>query len=174
MKKYKSLIVLIVLFFTFISINTVFGYGFGVKKNKEHKQPDVGIYKGIIESNNGMYVGDKNKKEIYLTFDCGYENGYTMKILDTLKEKNVNATFFMVGFWVEDYPEMVKAIDESGIEIGTHSNTHPDFTTISENSMKMELETSINLIEREVMYRLVCYISLFFAITSIIQNQNFV
>ena len=147
MKKYKSLIVLIVLFFTFISINTVFGYGFGVKKNKEHKQPDVGIYKGIIESNNGMYVGDKNKKEIYLTFDCGYENGYTMKILDTLKEKNVNATFFITGHYVNSAQNEILRMVKDNHVVANHSNKHKDITKITAEEIKKEI------LDLEVMYK---------------------
>ena len=57
----------------------------------------------------------------------------------------------MVGFWVNDYPEMVKLIDEAGIEIGTHSNTHPDFVGLSEEQMKLELTTSIDAIKNRIM-----------------------
>ena len=66
-----------------------------------------------------------------------------MKIV---KEYNFNATFFLVGFWVDKYPELVKKIDEQGFEIGTHSNTHPDMTKLSKDSMKLELETCVNMI----------------------------
>ena len=50
----------------------------------------------------------------------------TEEILEVLSSYNATATFFLVGFWVDKYPEMVTAIDEAGMEIGTHSNTHPD------------------------------------------------
>ena len=85
-----------------------------------------------------------------ISFDTAWGADKTLKILEILKEYDVNATFFMVGFWVEDYPDMVTAIDNQGIEIGTHSNTHPDFTTLSEDAMRLELETSINLIENQI------------------------
>lgn len=94
-----------------------------------------------------IYSVDTNEKKVALTFDTAWGADKTESILKILKEYNVNATFFMVGFWVEKYPEMVKAIDEQGIEIGTHSNTHPDFTTLSQSQMELELTTSINSIK---------------------------
>lgn len=94
-----------------------------------------------------IYSVDTEEKKVAISFDTAWGADKTLKILEILKNYEVNATFFMVGFWVEDYPEMVKAIDEQGVEIGTHSNTHPDFTTLSESQIKLELETSINLIK---------------------------
>lgn len=94
-----------------------------------------------------IYSVDTNEKKVALTFDTAWGADKTLKILEILKEYNVGATFFMVGFWVEEYPEMVKAINDQGIEIGTHSNTHPDFTTLGESQMQLELTTSINLIK---------------------------
>jgi len=97
-----------------------------------------------------IYSVDTTDKKVAISFDTAWGADKTLDILKTLKDYNVNATFFMVGFWVEDYPEMVEAIDKQGIEIGTHSNTHPDFTTLSEDAMRLELETSINLIESKI------------------------
>ena len=94
-----------------------------------------------------IYSVDTSEKKVAISFDTAWGADKTLDILNILKSYNVNATFFMVGFWVEDYPDMVKAIDEQGIEIGTHSNTHPDFTTLSDDQMKLELETSIKLIK---------------------------
>ncbi len=86
-------------------------------------------------------------KKVAITFDSAWGADKTLKILETLKEYDAGATFFVVGFWVEEYPDMVRAIDAQGIEIGTHSNTHPDFANLGETQMKLELETSIKLIE---------------------------
>ena len=79
-----------------------------------------------------IYSVDTPDKKVALTFDTAWGADKTLDILKILKEYNVNATFFMVGFWVEKYPDMVRAIDEQGIEIGTHSNKHPDFVIFSE------------------------------------------
>lgn len=95
-----------------------------------------------------IYSVDREDKKVAISFDTAWGADKTLDILKILKEYEVNATFFMVGFWVEDYPEMVKAIDEQGIEIGTHSNTHPDFVNLSREEMELELTTSINSIKK--------------------------
>ena len=72
--------------------------GWGIKRNDNHEQPDVGANnKKILEENNGICMGSNEKKYIYLTFDLGYEAGYTSDILNTLKENDVDATFFITG-----------------------------------------------------------------------------
>ncbi|PKM84241.1 MAG: polysaccharide deacetylase [Firmicutes bacterium HGW-Firmicutes-11] len=68
---------------------------------------------------------------IYLTFDQGYENGYTTPILDILKEKNVRATFFVTMSYAKKNPELIKRMLNEGHVIGNHSNTHPSMPTLS-------------------------------------------
>lgn len=94
-----------------------------------------------------IYCVETESKKVAITFDSAWGADKTLGILNTLKEFNCNATFFVVGFWVEDYPDMVKAINDQGIEIGTHSNTHADFAKLSTSQIKLELETSVNLIK---------------------------
>lgn len=105
------------------------------------------VYFGQVPRLVPIYQVDTNEKKIAITFDSAWGADKTLKILDLLKEYNVNATFFLVGFWVDKYPDMVKAINEQGVEIGTHSNTHPDFATLGAEQMKMELTTSVEKIE---------------------------
>ena len=95
-----------------------------------------------------IYNVDIKDKKVAITFDSAWGADKTLRIIEILKQYNANATFFLVGFWAEEYPEMVKALDDAGIEIGTHSNTHPDFTTLSENDMRLELQTSIDTIKK--------------------------
>ena len=104
------------------------------------------VYFGTAPRLVPIYSVETDEKKVAISFDTAWGADKTLKIIEILKEYNVQSTFFMVGFWVDDYPEMVKAIDEAGIEIGTHSNTHPDFTTISSDQMRLELESSINKI----------------------------
>lgn len=78
------------------------------------------------------YVGDDNEKIIYLTFDCGYENGNTEPILDALQKHNVQATFFVVGHFLESAPDIVKRMAEDGHAVGNHTYHHLDMPTISD------------------------------------------
>ena len=78
------------------------------------------------------YVGDESEKVIYLTFDCGYENGNTEPILDALKKHNVQATFFVVGHFLETAPDMAKRMVEDGHAVGNHTYHHLDMPTISD------------------------------------------
>lgn len=94
-----------------------------------------------------VYSVQTDKKQVAISFDAAWGADKTEKIMETLKEYNVNATFFLVGFWVDKYPELVKKISDNGFEIGTHSNTHPDMTKLSRDSAKLELTTCIEMIE---------------------------
>ena len=87
------------------------------------------------------YVGSDDEKVIYLTFDCGYENGNTEPILDALKKHDVQATFFVVGHFLETAPEMVKRMVEEGHTVGNHTYHHPDMPTISDQeTFRKELD----------------------------------
>ena len=93
--------------------------GWGIKRNDNHEQPDVGTEnKQILEENGGICLGNKDKKYIYLTFDNGYEAGYTEQILNTLKENEVSATFFITGHYLNKQGDLVKRMLEEGHLIG--------------------------------------------------------
>lgn len=74
---------------------------------------------------NGYYLGDTSEKNIYLTFDEGYENGYTPRILDVLKKENVKAAFFVTSPYIKEHPELVRRMLDEGHVVGNHSATHP-------------------------------------------------
>lgn len=93
-----------------------------------------------------IYYVNTDEKKVAISFDAAWGANKTEQIMEICKEFKVNATFFLVGFWVEDYKEMVEKINQNGFEIGTHSNTHPDMTKLSASQQKMELQTSIDLI----------------------------
>ena len=106
------------------------------------------VYFGMTTRRVPIYSVDTDEKKVAITFDSAWGADKTQSILDTLEDYNCKATFFLVGFWVEDYPEQAKAIAESGCEIGTHSNTHADFTTLSKSQMEQELTTSMEIIQK--------------------------
>ena len=89
-----------------------------------------------------IYSVDREEKLVSITFDCAWGTEYTDKILEALKASDVRATFFMVEFWTEKYPEFVKKIDESGCEIGTHSSTHSYMSKMGAEDIKAELLSS--------------------------------
>ena len=80
---------------------------------------------------NAYYAEDTDAKKIYLTFDCGYENGNTPLILDALKKHQAPAVFFVVGNFISDNPELIKRIVSEGHIVGNHTMTHPDMSGIS-------------------------------------------
>ncbi len=116
-------------------------FGWGYKKNKEQNPPDAGEYGPILDKYNSFYVDKSGEKVVYFTFDMGYESGYTEQILDILKKQQVPATFFLAGHYFNSAPELVERMVEEGHNIGNHSFNHKDFTTLSEEKIKEELET---------------------------------
>lgn len=94
-----------------------------------------------------IYNVKTDEKVVAISFDAAWGADKTEKIMEILKEYNADATFFLVGFWVENYPEITKKIAENGFEIGTHSNTHPDMAKLDAEQIKLELETSVKTIE---------------------------
>ncbi len=140
MKKYKFLFIMVMSFLLFGISRGVFAYGFGVKKNNLNKQPEIGIYKGILDSVGGIYVGSNDSKDIYLTFDCGYENGYTGRILDVLKENDVNATFFLTGHYLDSASSLVLRMKNEGHVLANHSNLHKNITTLNAGEIEKEIK----------------------------------
>ncbi|MBH8598264.1 MULTISPECIES: delta-lactam-biosynthetic de-N-acetylase [unclassified Thermoactinomyces] len=116
-------------------------YHFGFKKSKNGQLPSIAQegFMEILKEHGAIFLGDSHKKELYLTFDNGYENGYTGKILDILKEKKVPAAFFVTGHYVKDQPELIKRMVKEGHVIGNHSWNHPDLTRVSADTIKNEL-----------------------------------
>ena len=93
-----------------------------------------------------VYCVETEEKQVAISFDAAWGADKTKQIIEICKEYNVRATFFLVGFWVDKYGDMVKYIDQNGFEIGTHSNTHPDMVKLSATEQDMELKKSMELI----------------------------
>lgn len=106
--------------------NTSIGWYF--KPNDEHVPPTINQNLNFdLKDYSAYYTGPTNpeSKSLYLTFDEGYENGYTTKILDVLAEKNVKAIFFVTSHYIESNPELIKRMDKEGHIVANHSKNHP-------------------------------------------------
>ena len=94
----------------------------------------------------GAYIGDTSDRVIYLTFDAGYENGCTEKILDVLKKHQVPAAFFLVGNYMQKNADLVRRMASEGHIVGNHTMHHPDMSKISDPAaFEKELEDLENL-----------------------------
>ena len=95
------------------------------------------------------YLGDTSQKVIYLTFDCGYENGYTGQILDALKKHGAPAAFFVVGHMIESAPDIVRRMAAEGHVVGNHTFHHPDMSSISQqDAFQKELDSLAQLYQQ--------------------------
>lgn len=103
----------------------------GLGFSEKGKPPTANATAGELKQYDTYYIGDTNKKVIYLTFDAGYENGYTSKILDVLKKHKVPATFFVVGNYIDTSPDLVKRMLEEGHHVGNHTYSHPNMSKIA-------------------------------------------
>ena len=114
------------------------GLGFG----KEGQKPTGNATAAELAEYNAYFMAEGDEKVIYLTFDCGYENGNTEPILDALKAHKAPATFFVVGHYLESAPDIVKRMVEEGHTVGNHTYHHPDMSQISDQaSFRKEMES---------------------------------
>ena len=121
------------------------GLGFGT----EGKPPTGNASAEELKKYNAYFIGDTTQNTIYLTFDCGYENGNTEPILDALKKHDVKATFFVVGNFLETSPEIVKRMIAEGHMVGNHTYHHLDMSSISSmDAFKKETQDVENLFEQ--------------------------
>lgn len=112
--------------------------GWGLKKNK-NAPPDVPAQTiELLKKYGAIYKSDE-PKTLYLTFDEGYENGYTAKILDVLAENQVPAAFFVTGPYIKKETELVKRMTDEGHIVGNHTVNHPSIPDITEEEIKKEL-----------------------------------
>ena len=121
-------------------------WGLSFQKNGE--VPIGNADAAYLKQYNAYYVGNttsdgsQSNKVLYLTFDAGFENGYTASILDTLKKHNVSACFFLVKNYLDTAPELVKRMVAEGHTVGNHTAHHPDMSKIAEKSaFQKELST---------------------------------
>ena len=114
----------------------------GLSFQQEGSAPVGNATPEYLADYNAFYLvpGDSSEKKIYLTFDAGYENGVTEKLLDVLKEEEVPAAFFVVGNFIEENPQIIRRMEAEGHVVGNHTMHHPDMSAIAaEDDFKKEL-----------------------------------
>ena len=105
------------------------------------------VYFNIKVKKLPIYSVQTNERKVAISFDAAWGADKTNEIMTICEQYGVNATFFLVGFWVEDYPDVAKNIAERGFEIGLHSSTHPDMCNLSTSQMKLELTKNQEIIQ---------------------------
>ena len=111
-------------------------------------QPSAGpLSPERLEELGGAYLDPDGGKVLYLTFDAGYENGYTARMLDVLKKREVPAAFFLVGDYLERNPDLVRRMVEEGHIVGNHTMGHPDMTKLDAAAFEQELRGMETLYE---------------------------
>lgn len=112
----------------------------GVKREKDHKQPELGSKNiNLMKKYDGIAMGNSEKNIVYLTFDNGYEAGYTASILDTLKANDVKAAFFITAHYLNSQPDLVKRMVEEGHIVGNHTVNHHSMPSLTDEEIKKEI-----------------------------------
>lgn len=118
--------------------------GWGFRKNSEHRTPEITAHQKALVNKYGVYfVADTKDKGVVLTFDLGYEKGYTKTILDILQKHNAKAIFFVTGPWLKENPDLAKRMVKEGHLIGNHTWSHPSLPEIG----KSEIQANIKKLE---------------------------
>ncbi len=130
-------------------------YSWYIVRNKEHGASGCDD-SFPLEQYDAYYIdresSDKGEKVMYLTFDCGYENGYTDQMLDVLKKHDAKGCFFVTMTYIRDNPDIVKRMKEEGHQVGNHTVHHPCLPEMSVEEQKKELEECADFMEEETGY----------------------
>ena len=129
----KSLIKQLLLVLLLVTVSVVYTQGYtpgiiSVLFNNDRRLP--------------IYSVETDEKKVAISFDAAYGDQYTPQILDILDQYNVKTTFFLVGFWIDKYGDVLEEIHRRGHEIGNHSTTHPQMSKLTVDEIKKELETT--------------------------------
>ncbi|MEY8234697.1 delta-lactam-biosynthetic de-N-acetylase [Lachnospiraceae bacterium 66-29] len=111
----------------------------GLSFQEEGQPPVANATFEELAKYDAYYAENTKDKVLYLTFDCGFENGNTPAILEALKKHNAKATFFVVGNYLSTSPDLVKQMLEEGHNVGNHSYHHPDMTQMGKEEFAKEL-----------------------------------
>lgn len=127
------------------------GANWGLSFQEEGKAPIANASASYLKEFDAYYIEETQEKVIYLTFDCGFENGNTPAILDALKKHQAPATFFVVGNFLETSPDLVKRMVEEGHTVGNHTYHHPNMSKMtSVEAFSQELKELEDLYQETV------------------------
>lgn len=128
----------------------------GFRRMKDNVRPEFSSkYTKPLDNYEGIYAGNPDEKKIYLTFDEGYENGYTDDILDTLKEKEVTAVFFVTMPYVKQNADLVQRMIDEGHIVGNHTVNHPSMPEVTDNEkLKKEIMDLHNYVKENFNYEM--------------------
>jgi len=121
----------------------------GLSFRQEGAPPIGNAGKDQLRQYQAAYIGNTSEKVLYLTFDAGYENGCTARILDTLKEKEVPAAFFLVGNYIQRSPDLVRRMAEEGHIVGNHTMHHYDMSKLSDKAAFSKELTDLETLYKE-------------------------
>ena len=121
----------------------------GLSFRQEGAPPIGNAGKDQLRQYQAAYIGNTSEKVLYLTFDAGYENGCTAKILDTLKEKQVPAAFFLVGNYIRQSPDLVRRMVAEGHTVGNHTMHHYDMSRLSDKAAFSKELTDLEALYKE-------------------------
>ena len=121
----------------------------GLSFRQEGAPPIGNAGKDQLRQYQAAYIGNVGEKVLYLTFDAGYENGCTEKILDTLQKHNVKAAFFLVGNYIEKNADLVRRMAEEGHTVGNHTMHHYDMSRLSDKAAFSKELTDLEALYKE-------------------------
>ncbi len=133
------------------------GWGPGTNKNEKNQTVDSVLMQEKYEKLGAYFIFPKDEGKLYLTFDLGYENGYTPIILDSLKAAGVKATFFITSDYVNEAPDIIRRIIDEGHTLANHTDRHPSMPQISDSRARDELMTLHDRIEKEFGYTMTLF-----------------
>ena len=132
---------------------TKLGWGPGGPVDELNRSQGALAYQEKYGQYDADFIG-KNEKLIYLSFDQGYENGFTAPILDTLKEKNVPAVFFLTGHYAKTQPDLIQRMIDEGHTLGNHSQNHPSFPDTPLQQCQQEVQEIHDYVKEQFGYEM--------------------
>ena len=146
----SALVIAILMGIFVVTSGTIETGNWGLSFPTEGEPPHGPASAQALRKYDAVYLGDSNEKVIYLTFDAGYENGNTGKILDVLKSHDVTAAFFLVGNYIQQNPDLVRRMENEGHLVGNHTMHHYDMSKISDKAAFQKELTDLEVLYREI------------------------